>query len=124
MTGGRGRIYRFRHDFTKAVGSEARRGFCRHGINFLGCWRVRGTNFRATRNLSRYRNWFEAELCSVAVQSLGGASNLSRCRNFLAGRCAYPGAAMCHLSCFGAESSKNRDEFINYTVRVMCCSFN
>ena len=32
---GVGRIISFRHGFHKHEGSEARRGFCRHGINFL-----------------------------------------------------------------------------------------
>ena len=40
--------------------------------------------------------WFETELCSVAVQNLVGAGNLSLCRSLVAGKCAYPGAAMCH----------------------------
>jgi hypothetical protein len=41
---------------SEALMSEARRGFCRHGTNFIECWRDRGTSLIGAANLSPVTN--------------------------------------------------------------------
>ena len=79
------------------------RAFCHPGTNFIKHYACRGTSCLGTRNLSR-------------------------CRIYIAGRCACPGAtAITNLSWVqehlpaSRQESKNRDKQLTHIVRVSCC---
>ena len=57
--------------------------------------------------------------CSVAVQMRTRASCYPRLLKFLSGTGGSPGLSACQLLSRVQKARKNRDEFINYTVRVM-----
>ena len=110
--------------FSKAAGREARRGFCHHGTILIACRRNRGTNLLATTNLSRCRNLVEAGLRSDR------GTNLSRSQKFVTvqkfdqradERIRVP--VHDELSRKQKALRKNRDEFINATVRVRLSNY-
>ena len=63
-----GRIYRIHFNLSKAVESEAWRGFCRHGTILIACRRNRGTNLLNGRKLVTVQNLENEHWCSIAVQ--------------------------------------------------------
>ena len=90
--------------FTKAVGREAWRNFCRPGINWLAFWRDRGAKFLSGRNwvtVQECDKWALAQCRAVSPDRnrrwaswgviLVEASIESRYRSFRAGRWACPG---------------------------------
>jgi hypothetical protein len=61
---------------------------------------------------------FLGALAQCRDTSLIGARKLSRCRIYIAGRCACPGASFSRI-CLGSRSkSKNHDEQLTHIVRV------
>jgi hypothetical protein len=82
------------------------------------CRRGRGTNSRVTGNESWCRKFDRRHLRSVAVQICLGAGNKSRCRIFIAGRCANPGLTNTSICLTSSNKSKNRDKQLTFIVRV------
>jgi hypothetical protein len=89
----------------KVVTVQGRYGtcFCRHGTNFIACWRDRGTILIGAANLSPVTNLVvgTGAVSRRAPQKRSesggtichGARNLSRCRIIIECRCACPGAS-------------------------------
>ena len=114
---GVGRITRFRHDFSKPKGAKHGTCFCRHGTILIEEGAI------AIQTRWRSENHHGAGIGSKpVVQHRGtiliGARNLSRYRSLLACSCAYPGATNMINFLESREPRKNRDKFINTTVRV------
>ena len=93
------------------------RTFCRHGTNFIECWRDRGTSLIGATNLS---------LVTKLVGGTGAVSryNLSRSQKSITmqdlncGQVRVYGCKIYYKFVLGAEANKNRDKLIKHTVRV------
>jgi hypothetical protein len=102
---GVGRIFRFRHNFNKAVGSEAWRIFCRHGA----LWRPLLTHGAETGSKAQVqcRGATGSKSVTVMVQELD-------CK-----QCGDPGTTPTVILLTARAKRKKRDKFINTTVRVI-----
>jgi len=93
--------------------------FCRHGTNFIACWRDRGTDLNGAANLSPVTN---------LVGSTGAVSRYRVDRSqktvkvywiLIVGRCVCLGARTVTNLSWVRELSKNRDKQLTHIVRVI-----
>ena len=107
----------------EAVMSEAWRSFCRHGTNWFGSWRNRGTNFMTTKIDSLCRSLIEAASCSIAVQFWSEPEichDVKVCLRADAG-VRVQGSLLLPLK--QEQIAKTVIKFINTTVRVIIRSY-
>ena len=120
---GVGRITSFRHDFSKPVGSEQRRAFLPSRYKLVPGRRDRGTNPAGDQKTITVQELVRSRWCSIAVQVVPKPRICHGTQSQLEGRCAYPGLRPRESELEAGLKRKNRDEFINATVRVMVSAF-
>ena len=82
------------------------RTFCRPGTNFIECWRDRGTILIGAASLSPVTN-LVAGTGAVSRYKLSRSQKLVKVQDFIAGRCACPGAtAIANLSWVQEQKQK------------------
>ena len=94
--------------------------FCRHGTNFIACWRDRGTSLIGAANLSPVTK-LVAGTGAVSRYKLSRSQKFITVQDFNCGQMRVSGCKNHYKFVLGSRSkSKNRDKQLTHIVRVRC----